>query len=384
MGTLTFRQETPADCRAVEELVRAAFWDLYQPGCSEHYIVHRMRGERDHVPELSVLADVDGTLAGAIVYTLAEIRGAAGEVWPVLSFGPLAVAPERQCQGIGTALIGHTRALATAAGYSAILIYGNPDYYARFGFVAGESCGITDSSGEFCPALQILWLRQPFPAAGRFCESPLFMADPDAVDAFDQTFPVREKHIRPGQLFLADGVYPLHADNLTMALFDGFQRTQAVTHCWQRGAEGWILREVHPYTEEWQAAEYTKLIGLLQATCQSGGAVFGYFQSRRLVGFASLAGTFAEGCVRCLQMTSLHVSRDCRNRKIGRRLFAAVASAARARRAEKLYLSAHPSAETQSFYQAVGCVDATEPLSRLPLQGSGDRRLEYVLNCALL
>lgn len=384
MGTLIFRQERPADYGVVEALIRDAFWDLYQPGCSEHYIVHCLREAQDHVLDLSCLAEEDGRLVGAIFYTRGEIRGVSGEVWPVLSFGPLAVVPERQRQGIGAALIDYTRTRAAASGASAIVIYGNPAYYGRFGFVAGEVCGITDSTGDFCPALQILWLQQPFSVAGRFCESSVFRVDPDAVAVFDQDFPPREKHIRPGQLFLADGVYPLHADNLTPELFDGFQRTQEVSRCWQRNAGGWVLRAVCPFTEEWHAAEYIKLTGLLKKTVQAGGAVLGYFQGRRLVGFASLEGINLEGCGRCLQMSSLHVSRDCRNRKFGRRLFAAVVAVARARGAEKLYISAHPSAETQRFYRAVGCVDAGEALCRLPLQGAGDCPLEYVLNHAMV
>ena len=105
------RLETPADYAAVEQITREAFWNHHVPGCDEHYLAHVLRQAECFLPELDFVAELDGTLAGNIMYTKAKIVGDDAEEYPVLSFGPISVLPEVQGRGIGGKLIRHTLAL---------------------------------------------------------------------------------------------------------------------------------------------------------------------------------------------------------------------------------------------------------------------------------
>jgi predicted N-acetyltransferase YhbS len=201
------RLEVPADYRIVEELTRDAFWDHHVPGCDEHYLAHILRSSPDFIPELDFVALVkqaDGSwqIAGNIMYTKAIIRTAKGEIDNIISFGPLSVAPGCQKRGLGAALVRHTINLASERGYEAILIYGDPLYYSRFGFIAAEQFGIRTKDAYFSPALQALELIQGSlsSAEGLFIESASYSLDSEAADLFDATFQAREKGFKPSQL----------------------------------------------------------------------------------------------------------------------------------------------------------------------------------------
>lgn len=202
MKEIIIRQERPDEFRAVEELVRDAFWDVYRPGCDEHYLTYLLRSSEVLIPGLSVAAEVAGQIAGVIYYARAEIAAGESGGFPVLTFGPLAVAPAMQKRGIGARLVEHTALLARQSGYRAILIFGNPAYYSRFGFEPGEKYGISDSEGNFNDALQILSLNgNPAALRGRFREGEVYHIDPAAAKEFDAGFPPREKHKLPTQIF---------------------------------------------------------------------------------------------------------------------------------------------------------------------------------------
>lgn len=195
MDQITLRSETPSDYRIVENLTREAFWNQYAPGCSEHYLLHLMRDSDVFIRELDVVAEVDGRIVGNIVYTKAKIAGDDGRCSEVISFGPIAVLPEFQGRGIGGRLIEHTRKLAQAMGYRAMLIYGDPDLYSKFGFVQAEAYGIGTPDNMYAAALQAFEL-QPGALAGctgRFYEDSLFEVDPQAAEEFDRGFPDKER-----------------------------------------------------------------------------------------------------------------------------------------------------------------------------------------------
>ena len=98
---VTVRNETPADYQEVEALVRRAFWNLYVPGCSEHYLAHILRSHPDFVPELDLVLEAAGRVVGSILYTRARLVGKAGREKEILTFGPVCVAPEFQRRGYG-------------------------------------------------------------------------------------------------------------------------------------------------------------------------------------------------------------------------------------------------------------------------------------------
>ena len=192
---LLLRQEKPADYRATEELTREAFWNLNTPACVEHYLTHILRGSESFVPELDLVALKGDQLVGNIIYTKAIIKKDDSSTQEVLSFGPLAVLPNYQHQGIGSALIERTKELATQMGYTAILIFGNPEYYQRFGFKAAENYRIGTAWNTYADALLALELvpNALANAAGMFIEDPAFNVDEAQVVAFDKTFAPKEK-----------------------------------------------------------------------------------------------------------------------------------------------------------------------------------------------
>lgn len=198
MGKLIIRPEKPEQYHAMEELVRNAFWDKFSPGCEEHLLIHNLRTSPAAVPELCLAAELDGKLAGGIWYAWAAIHHPDRADTPVLTLGPVAVRPDLQGQGIGSELIRHTLKLA-AGRCCAVILYGNPAYYRRFGFRPAAEFGITDSAGEECPAIQVCPMGNV--PSGAFDEGPLYAIRPEEVRAFDLNFPHRQKHLNSGQLF---------------------------------------------------------------------------------------------------------------------------------------------------------------------------------------
>jgi predicted N-acetyltransferase YhbS len=191
---LVLRGEREADFRTTEELTREAFWNAHVPGCDEHYILHRMRDSAAFVSALDTVAEMDGRVVGSIVYTKADIARPDGALFGTICFGPVAVLPAYQGKGVGSALIRHTLARARELGFRSVLIYGDPDYYGRFGFSPAEKYGIGTADGMYADALLALEL---VPGAldgvrGRFYEAEVFNVNADAARAFDLGFPARE------------------------------------------------------------------------------------------------------------------------------------------------------------------------------------------------
>lgn len=194
----TVRRERKEDFRRTEEAARDAFWNLYVPGASEHYIVHTMRTHTDFLADLSFVLDIDGRVEGGIFYTRSRIVTPQG-IRPTVSFGPVFVAPPYQRQGLGRMLITRSLAQARDAGFSAVLILGNPQHYASCGFSSAKTFGISMPDGQYHAALLALPLQE---GALEHCRghvefsSVLYPQEKD-VQAFDSAFPFREKRLLP-------------------------------------------------------------------------------------------------------------------------------------------------------------------------------------------
>lgn len=201
IGPIDIRNERPEEYRAVEALTREAFWNLHVPGCDEHYLLHVLRAHADFVPELDFVAFIGGEPAGNIVYARSSVKTAGGQKRGVLTFGPLSVEPKYQKQGVGSALVRHSLAKAAALGYGAVLIYGDPAYYVRFGFRPAEAFGITTGEGVFHPALQALELAPGALAdcAGRFFEGEAYHVNETLAAEFDKNFPPKKKFVTESQ-----------------------------------------------------------------------------------------------------------------------------------------------------------------------------------------
>ena len=195
ISDLTIRLETSADYREVEYITREAFWNHHVPGCDEHYLAHVLRKSSCFIHELDFVAVQQGRIVGNIMYTHAKIVGDDGVEYPVISFGPVSVLPEWQGNGVGSALILRSLSEARKLGYTAVLIYGDPAYYSRLGFVAAETYGIGSSDDYFADALQALELKKGSlnGKQGRFFEDHAYEVDEKASAAFDRSFPPKKK-----------------------------------------------------------------------------------------------------------------------------------------------------------------------------------------------
>lgn len=199
---ISIRSETEHDCREVENMVREAFWDIYKPGCVEHLILHKLRRSPAFVPGLHLIACDGRKIVGNIAYSKAYVRNADEEQFEVLCMGPLGVLPDYQGKGIGSLLLRASIEKARKLGYRAIVIFGNPGYYGRFGFQNAENFRITTSDGHNFDAFMVLDISGTRLAGieGRFFADPAFDVDAGELDAFDAAFPRKEEHVTDTQL----------------------------------------------------------------------------------------------------------------------------------------------------------------------------------------
>lgn len=189
------RRVRPEDYPATEHVMREAFWNHFVPGCDEHYLLHTMRTCSAFVPELDLVATADDDVVGNVVCMRSVIEGDDGETREVLTLGPIAVLPTYQSAGVGAALIERTKVVARSLGFGALMLCGDPAYYARRGFIPAESLGIRTADDAYAVALQACELSENAlaGAAGRYVEDDVYEVDEDAAAAYDRAFPVKER-----------------------------------------------------------------------------------------------------------------------------------------------------------------------------------------------
>ena len=177
-----------------------------------------------------------------------------------------------------------------------------------------------------------------------------------------------------------DIVYrPIEFSETEIGLFFSFERTQSVTDCWRKIEGKWRIVSA-PFADDWNEGDYIVLTECLKNTVKAGGLVYGAFVDGRLKGFVSVDGTLFGKERQYADLMYLYVSRDMRGRGIGRRLFETAKEYARKIGAEKLYISAHSAVETQAFYKAVGCVEASEYQKKHVEKEPFDCQFECALN----
>ncbi|MBQ3923712.1 MAG: N-acetyltransferase, partial [Spirochaetales bacterium] len=128
------RKEQPQDYNIVENLTREAFWNVYRPGCTEHYVLHCFRSNPDFIPQLSLVMELDGQIIGQIMFSKAEIILDDGTHFPSWTFGPISIAPEYKRQGYGLALLKYSLERAKELGVGFLCMEGNIDFYKHAGF----------------------------------------------------------------------------------------------------------------------------------------------------------------------------------------------------------------------------------------------------------
>ena len=199
------RLEEPKDYDATEQLVREAFWNVYRPGCTEHLVLHRLRGSPDFIPELDYIIERDGRPVAQIAYARCRIVEESGASREAALFGPVSVLPELQGRGYGSRLISYTLEKAKELGFPAVLITGAPAYYSRFGFVSAARYGIRLAGApkdEECPYFMIMALdeERARQLEGVWVEPEAYHVTDEEVELFDRQFPPKRKEKRPGQL----------------------------------------------------------------------------------------------------------------------------------------------------------------------------------------
>lgn len=199
---ISIRQEVEKDFNDVEYLTREAFWDLYKPGCDEHLVLHKIRKVSAFVKELDLIACDNDVIVGNIIYSRAKVVNDENKEFEVLCMGPIAVLPSYQDQGIGSLLMEHSIEKARQLGYKGVVIFGNPDYYHRFGFVDAKEYNIQTSWGDNLDAFMVLELYEDSlrGISGKFFEDEVFKIDNDELEYFEKQFPYKEKHVTDTQL----------------------------------------------------------------------------------------------------------------------------------------------------------------------------------------
>jgi predicted N-acetyltransferase YhbS len=198
---INIRNEEETDFEKVEEITRKAFWNLYIPGCDEHYLVHVMRSHKDFLPELDFVIEVDNQIIGNIMYTKTKLIDECGEEKYILTFGPVCILPEYQRKGYGKKLMEYSFERAVTLGYDVIVIFGNPGNYVSRGFKSCKKYNVCLENGTFPAAMMVKELK-PDVLDGRkwvYYQSPVFEIDKREAERFDEGLERLEKKYLPCQ-----------------------------------------------------------------------------------------------------------------------------------------------------------------------------------------
>lgn len=200
------RAEREEEYRDVENLIRESFWNVYRPGCSEHYVIHVLRDDPAFVKELDFVMEKDGDLIGQNMFMRTVIDADDGRTIDVLTMGPICITPDLKRQGYGKILLDYSLAKATELGFGAVLFEGNIEFYGKSGFEFARKYGIryhdlpegVDDSFFLCKELTPGYLDD---VTGVYQTPAGYYVDDTDVDAFDKSFPYKEKLKLPGQIF---------------------------------------------------------------------------------------------------------------------------------------------------------------------------------------
>lgn len=198
---MIIRNEEEKDYAEVEALTRRAFYNLYVPGCAEHYLVHVMRGHEDFIPELDFVLELDGRIIGNIMYTKAKLVDESGTEKEVLTFGPVCIAPEYQRKGYGKKLIEYSFEQAIALGYDVVVIFGSPANYVSCGFKSCRKYNVSLENGRYPAAMMVKELL-PHVLDGRhwvYYDSPVLAISEEDAQRYDDTLEKMEKKYLPSQ-----------------------------------------------------------------------------------------------------------------------------------------------------------------------------------------
>lgn len=200
------RLERKEEQRQVENLVREAFWNVYRPGCLEHYVLNQLRNDEAFVKELDFVMEKDGELIGQNMFMRAVIKADDGRDIPIMTMGPICTTPRLKRQGYGKILLDYSLEKARELGCGAVCFEGNIDFYSKCGFTYASEFGIRyhglsegeDASFFLCIELIDGYLDS---ATGEYSNPKGYFVDEAEAEEFDKQFPYKEKLRLPGQIF---------------------------------------------------------------------------------------------------------------------------------------------------------------------------------------
>lgn len=206
MENYTIRLERKEDHREVENLIRESFWNVYRPGCSEHYVMHVLRDDPAFIRELDFVMEQDGKLIGQNMFMKTIIQADDGKTVPVLTMGPICITPDLKRKGYGKAILDYSLEKAAQMGFGAVLFEGNIAFYGKSGFDYASKFGIryhdlpegADSSFFLCRELIPGYLDD---VTGVYQTPQGYYVKDEDVEEFDRQFPPKEKLRLPGQIF---------------------------------------------------------------------------------------------------------------------------------------------------------------------------------------
>lgn len=198
---IQIRNEQKSDYQIVEDITREAFYNMYVPGCMEHYLVHIMRGHEDFIPELDFVLELDGKVIGNIMYTKAKLTDENGEEKEIITFGPVSILPKYQRMGYGKLLMEHSFKRAVELGCDTIVIFGSPANYVSRGFKSCKKYNLCVEGGGY-PAGMLAKELKEGAFDGRkwtYSGSPVMDVDGQEAARFDDALPPMAKEYRPSQ-----------------------------------------------------------------------------------------------------------------------------------------------------------------------------------------
>lgn len=205
-NNITIRLEKKEEYREVENLVRESFWNVYRPGCLEHFVLNQLRNNPDFIAELDYVMELNGKLIGQNIFMKAVIKADDGRDIPIVTMGPICITPELKRKGYGKVLLDYSLNQAARRGFGAVCFEGNIDFYGKSGFTYAGEFGIRyhglsegeDASFFLCKELIPGYLDG---ITGEYETPAGYFVDEAEADEFDKSFPYKEKLKQPGQLF---------------------------------------------------------------------------------------------------------------------------------------------------------------------------------------
>lgn len=204
-NNIIIRLEKKEEYREVENLVRESFWNVYRPGCFEHFVLNQLRNNPDFIAELDYVMKLNGKLIGQNIFVKAVIKADDGNDVPIVTMGPICISPEFKKKGYGKVLLDYSLDQAAKMGFGAVCLEGNIEFYGKSGFTYASEFGIRyyglpegeDASFFLCKELIPGYLNG---VTGEYETPEGYFVDETEADKFDKGFPYKEKLKKSGHL----------------------------------------------------------------------------------------------------------------------------------------------------------------------------------------